>query len=160
VSKGGFYHHFSSKEALFLELLDLWLSHLDEELRKIESSASTVEEAIARMTDVAGYVIEQAEGNYGILFEFWSKARHEEKIWQGAVSYFERYRIFFMQVLKNGMEKGEFHLFDLELYAQMMVSLAVGVFLQAVLDPKGLDWKSSLRRMIGILLKELKRAQA
>ncbi|MCR4433139.1 MAG: TetR/AcrR family transcriptional regulator [Caldiserica bacterium] len=160
VSKGGFYHHFSSKEALFLELLDRWLSHLDEELLKIESSTSTVEEAIARMTDVAGYVIEQAEGSYGILFEFWNKARHEEKIWQSAVSYFERYRKFFLKILKKGRENGEFQPFDLELYSQIMVSLAVGVFLQAALDPRGSDWKASLRRMIGIILKELKSAQA
>ena len=30
VSKGAFYHHFPSKQAIFLELLDGWLSRLDE----------------------------------------------------------------------------------------------------------------------------------
>ncbi|MDI6869652.1 MAG: TetR/AcrR family transcriptional regulator [Coprothermobacterota bacterium] len=162
VSKGGFYYHFSSKEALFLELLDRWLSRLDEELKKIESSASSVEEAVHRMTDLAGSMIEQVEGNYGILFEFWSKARQEEKIWQGAVSYFDRYKNFFIGILRKGLERGEFQLSeaDLELYSRTFVSLAVGVFLQAALDPKKWDWKGTLKRMIDLLMRELKRAQA
>ena len=32
VSKGAFYHHFPSKQALFLELLDRWLAELDAQL--------------------------------------------------------------------------------------------------------------------------------
>ncbi len=162
VSKWGFYYHFSSKEALFLELLNLWLSRLDGELKKIELSSSSVEEAVHRMIDLAGSMIEQVEGNYGIIFEFWSKARQEEKIWQGAVSYFDRYKNFFMEILKKGLERGEFQLSeaDLELYSQTFVSLAVGVFLQAALDSKKWDWKATLKRMIDLLMSELKRAQA
>ncbi|MCR4428628.1 MAG: TetR/AcrR family transcriptional regulator [Caldiserica bacterium] len=157
VSKGGFYHHFSSKEELFLELLDRWLSKLDEELLNIESQAKTVEEAISLMTDFAGYVMEQAEGSYGILFEFWNKARNDEKIWKGAVSYFDRYRKFFRGILEKGIQKGEFPPFDLDLFSQMMVSLAVGVFLESALNPSERNWKSSLKEMIAIILSHFKK---
>jgi len=160
VSKGGFYHHFSSKEALFLQLLDGWLSRLNEELLKIESTASSVQEAMFKMVDVAGSLIEPAENNYGIIFEFWSKARHEEKVWQGTISYFERYLKFFMEILKNGVEKGELQPFDISLYSQLMVSLAVGVLLQAVLDPKSTNWKASLEKMVDTILEGLKRTQS
>lgn len=157
VSKGGFYHHFSSKEELFLELLDQWLSRLDEGLLNIESKARTVKEAISLMTDFAGYVMDQAEGSYGILFEFWNKARNDQKIWKGAVSYFDRYRQFFQGILKRGVERGEFKPFDLDLYSQMLVSIAVGVFLQSALNPSQINWKSSLKKMIAIILSDLKK---
>lgn len=160
VSKGGFYHHFSSKEELFLELLDRWISKLDEELLNIESQAKTVEEAISLMTDFAGYVMEQAEGSYGILFEFWNKARNDEKIWKGAVSYFDRYRKFFRGILEKGIQKGEFPPFDLDLFSQMMVSLAVGVFLESALNPSERNWKSSLKEMIAIILSHFKKERA
>ena len=163
VSKGGFYYHFSSKEALFLELLDRWLSRLDEELKVIESTSSSVEEALERMVDLAYFLIEQAESSGeaphtflsapSILFEFWNRARQEEKVWQGAISYFERYRRFFLEILKKGREKGEFLLPEdkLELYSQVLVSLAVGVFLQAALDPRRRDWKGTLKSMLRLI---------
>lgn len=160
VSKGGFYYHFSSKEALFLELLDRWLSRLDEELRAIQSTSSSVGQALERMADLAYSVIEEAElspraqgtllGAPSILFEFWSRARQEEKVWQGAISYFERYRQFFREILKRGAERGEFRFSEeeLELHSQMLVSLAVGVFLQAALDPGRYDWKRVFKDML------------
>ena len=45
VSKGAFYHHFPSKQAVFLALLNRWLGILDEQLLAITQQTSTAADA-------------------------------------------------------------------------------------------------------------------
>ena len=56
VSKGAFYHHFPSKQAIFLELLQEWLQGLDREMGKAMSTASNVPEGLLAMAgEMRGY---------------------------------------------------------------------------------------------------------
>jgi AcrR family transcriptional regulator len=42
VSKGAFYYHFESKEAVFLELINSWLKALEATLQEVTAKAETV----------------------------------------------------------------------------------------------------------------------
>ena len=53
VTKGGFYHHFPSKQALFLEMLERWLNEIDVRLDAARSGAETIPEELQRMTPFA-----------------------------------------------------------------------------------------------------------
>ena len=52
VSKGAFYHHFPTKQALFLALLNRWLAVLDNSLQSIRANAGNPVEAIERMAEL------------------------------------------------------------------------------------------------------------
>jgi len=49
VTKGGFYHHFPSKQAVFLELLNRWLAGLDTQLEAVRAGAESIPEGLLRM---------------------------------------------------------------------------------------------------------------
>ena len=51
VSKGAFYHHFPSKQAIFLALLEGWLKTIDAGLDSLRQP--TVPETLVQMTEVA-----------------------------------------------------------------------------------------------------------
>src|SRR5512143_1597855 len=58
VSKGAFYHHFESKQALFLALLDGWLRTIDS---AIEASLDrTAPETFLAMTEAFPYIFQTA----------------------------------------------------------------------------------------------------
>ena len=53
VSKGAFYHHFASKQAVFLALLEEWLARLDAAFASVRLDASQVPQAVVGMADMA-----------------------------------------------------------------------------------------------------------
>src|SRR4030042_5248236 len=49
VTKGGFYHHFPSKQALFLEMLEQWLKGIDSQMEAVRSGPQSVSEDLMRI---------------------------------------------------------------------------------------------------------------
>ncbi len=52
VSKGAFYHHFPSKQAVFLALLDRWLGELDLQMVAARERAANFPETLESMAGV------------------------------------------------------------------------------------------------------------
>src|SRR4030065_551836 len=52
VSKGAFYHHFPSKQAVFLDLLESWLATLDGGLQAISQGEQDVPHILLQMTEI------------------------------------------------------------------------------------------------------------
>jgi len=140
LSKGAFYHHFPSKQAVFLELLDRWLAGLDAQLAVARSSAETTSQALLQMAGMVGHVFSSASGNLPVFLEFLNKALHDPTVWQAANAPYRRYRDFFTSMIEDGIAEGSLHPVDAKLVAQVLVSFAVGLVLQGVLDPQGADW--------------------
>jgi AcrR family transcriptional regulator len=46
VTKGGFYHHFPSKQAVFLEMLERWLEGIDDGLAAARAGGQNVPEEL------------------------------------------------------------------------------------------------------------------
>jgi AcrR family transcriptional regulator len=156
VTKGAFYHHFPSKQAVFIELLERWLADLDKQLSAAQSGAPTVPEGLVRMTDMAQGVFQVAGGQLPIFLEFWVQGVHDPAIWQATIAPYRRYRDFFSSIVKAGIAEGTLRRVDPDMAAQVIVSLAVGLVLQGVLDPQGADWGRVARNAIQVLLEGLK----
>jgi AcrR family transcriptional regulator len=157
VSKGALYHHFPSKQALFLELVDRWLAGLDEQLEVARAEAATVPEGLLTMADMVQQVFQQASGQLPIFLEFWAQAAHDPAVWQATMAPYRRYRAFFSRMIRAGIAEGTLRPIDPEATAQVIVSLAVGLLLQALLDPQGADWGLVTQEGIRMLLEGLER---
>lgn len=157
VTKGGFYHHFPSKQTLFLELLNQWLGGLDVQLEAARSGAATVPESLRQMAGRAQYVFDAAKGQIPLYLEFWSKAARDPVVWQATIEPYRRYRDFFRGIIEAGIAEGSLRPVNPERAAQVLVALAVGLLLQSMLDPEGADWGEVMQEGVQILLSGLER---
>jgi AcrR family transcriptional regulator len=153
ISKGAFYHHFESKQALFLALLDGWLQAID---NAIEASRDkTAPETFVQMTEAFPYFFETAGEGLPMFLEFWLQASRDKKIWEASIAPYRRYHKYFTSLIKKGVEEGSFVEVDPELASRMIVSTAMGLFLQSLLDPKGANWENVARDSTNLLVNSL-----
>ena len=100
VSKGAFYHHYDSKQALFLAILDHWLKELNAGFQNAQHNIENIPEAIQDMAFAAGSIFQSADVRTTILLEFWTQASRDPQIWKAAIDPFLRYLAYFSQLFK------------------------------------------------------------
>ena len=156
VTKGAFYHHFPSKHAVFLELLEHWLGGLEGQLSSIQAGAATVPEALLRMADLTPIIFAAAKGRLPLFLEFWTQASRDPEVWQATIAPYRRFRDFFATLVRAGIDEGTLRPVDPQTSAQWFVSLAVGLLLQGLLDPEGTDWGRVAQEGMRVLLETMK----
>ncbi len=156
VTKGAFYHHFPSKQAVFIELLNRWLAGLDAELSRVRAGASSVPEALMQMAATAQTAIQAQRERLPMFLEFWTKAAHDPAIWEATIAPYRRYQDFFAEMIEAGIAEGTLRPIDPHAAAQALLSLAVGLVVQGMLDSQG-NWGQVMQESIEIFLKGLGR---
>lgn len=158
VSKGAFYHHFPSKQDLFLALMTTWLEDVDGLFQAASASASSVPEALENMAVISGSFFDELQGGFPILLEFWRQASRRPVVWERAVAPYHRYLEFFSGVIQAGIDEGAFHdSLDTELTGRILMAVAMGLLLQASFDPEGADWQATTRAAIKMVLNGMRR---
>jgi AcrR family transcriptional regulator len=156
VTKGGFYYHFPSKQAVFLELLERWLVGIDAQLEESRLGATTVPEELVRMTAMVRHVFQEADGKLPLFLEFLTKAGRSPVVWQATVVPFRKYHAFFAQMFEAGMAEGSMRSVDPQVAARILISFAIGFLAQGLLDPHGADWGQVAQEGIQLLLDGLR----
>lgn len=153
ISKGAFYHHFESKQALFLALLDSWLQAIDNAIEA--SKDKTAPETFMQMTEAFPYIFETAGDGLPMFLEFWLQASRDKTIWEAGIAPYRRYHKYFTSLIKKGVDEGSFVEVDPELTSRMIVATAMGLLLQSLLDPKGAKWEKVARESTDLLVNSL-----
>lgn len=159
VSKGAFYYHFSSKQDLFLELLERWLTELDTELAELRAGREPVPDKLLTMTEQIRRVFQAAGDQLPIFLEFWAQAAHDPAVWEATIAPYHRYRTFFAQMVASGVNEGSLRPVDPGVTSRVIVSLAVGLVIQGLLDTEGADWGSVATNGMRMLLKGIERKE-
>jgi AcrR family transcriptional regulator len=159
VTKGGFYHHFPSKQAVFLELLERWLEGIDRGLEQLRSGAATIPEELLSMTAMVRQVFQDAGGKLPIFLEFMAKAGQSPVIWQATVAPFRTYESFFARMIQEGIDEGSLQAVDAELATHVLLSFAIGLLALGLLDPHGADWGRVAQDGMRVLLEGLERKE-
>ncbi len=155
VSKGALYHHFPSKQAIFLELLQEWLSGIDRGLMLALADAPNVPEALMAMSAQMRNVFSAARDQLELFLEFWQQARRDPEVWKQLIEPYRRYRDYFAKIIQKGIDQGSIRHVDPQAAGQALVALAVGIVLQGVLDPGGGQWDLVTQNSLRLLLEGL-----
>ena len=153
VSKGAFYHHFPTKQAVFLALMQGWLAMIEMGMEAVRKD--TVPETLVTMTNLLPGVFAAAENRLPMFLEFWLQASRDETVWKAIIAPYRHYQEYFLKLINDGMKEGSLKTVDSQVAAQVIVSLAVGLVLQGVLDPHGADWEKTARESMQILMNGL-----
>jgi len=150
VSKGAFYHHFPSKQAVFLGLIDSWLGTIETGLKAARQE--TVPATLMHMTSLLPVIFTSAEGHLPMFLEFWLQASREEKVHQAMVAPYRHFNDYFTNLIRAGNEEGSLVASDPEVIAQAILSVAIGTLLQGLLDPNRTNWSNVAQESIQSIL--------
>jgi AcrR family transcriptional regulator len=142
ISKGAFYHHFPSKHAIFLALMENWLDNLDVQLKNITSTSKDVPSGLVAMANVLPGIFTDAEDQVRMYLEFWTQATRDPIIFDTMIRPYNRYTRYFASLIENGVSEGSLNTQQPELISKVIIAIAIGVLLQGLLDQSGTDWKN------------------
>ena len=157
VSKGAFYHHFPTKQAVFMQLLNTYLNGIETGFNLLRQEKQDVPQVIIQMAASAGSLFQSADIHIPIFLEFWTQANHDPSIWEAAIAPYRRYQSYFAEMVQEGIDQGSLEPVDAQLAARVLVSLALGMLMQSLFDPQVTDWQVEARQSMELLMKGIAR---
>lgn len=148
VTKGAFYHHFKTKQQLFLELLDHWIDKvsLDIDPRNIDSKNTL--ELLLNMPDKISPAFATASGQLPVFLELYIRGLREEELKNISKRSYKRFIEFFTSIQKKYNE----NVGEEEDISKILFSLTIGFLIQGLLNPRGDDWVALAKKSISMLL--------
>jgi AcrR family transcriptional regulator len=140
ISKGALYHHFPSKQDIFVELYERWMNGFVGEMKAVRDGAESVPRALMSMMRMIGVIFQTAAGRLPVFFEFLTKSARQPEIWKATTAPYRFFKDFFADMVRRGIAEGSLKNVDPERTAQILVSYGAGLVMQGVFDPEGGDW--------------------
>lgn len=156
VSKGAFFHYFPTKEAFFMEILDLWLNELSQKISGYIHNAESLYENLIRMTEIFKEIFKESHQKFYLFIEFLRVAGRDESIVKRLKDYFKYFTDYFTALINDGIEKGVFREVDPELVSAVLVSYAIGTIEQEILNPEK-NWEEISKRGVEFIFNAIKK---
>ena len=156
VSKGAFYHHFDSKQAVFLALLYRWLALMDGQMLQLDKSTTAVPERLLAMTGILDQLLRVPKTQLLIYLEYLNKAIRDPQIWETTIQPYHQYRDAISGLVEAGTAEGSLKAVEPQTAATLIVAMAVGLLIQGFVNPDGADWDVVAQEGMGILIDSFK----
>ena len=159
ISKGAFYHHFLSKYEVFAAILETWLHELDEDFAALRQSASTVPDGLLAMTGVFDRIMSDSSGSLSLFLEFWRYSARNPEIWKKTNEPYLHYVAFIKNLLDSGVHEGSIPESNTESVSYTMMSLAIGLIVQNMMNPNAQNWTKVSEDSFKLLINGITRSE-
>lgn len=139
ISKGAFYHHFTSKDDLFLRLLDDWTESIHLQINQRFDTSASIQAGFFETSNSLKEIINGSGNNLPLLFEFWQHSVKVPVLWERAVRPLHQFKQHFLDLLERGIDNHEIVVPNPELIANTILAFSFGIIASSMLDARQ-DW--------------------
>ncbi len=139
TSKGSLYYHFESKHDLFVDLFDFWFAKLASEYSEIFSTQGTPWQKLRQAVLSSFEMFSKNEDVFKAFMEFFNMGMKDEVFKKKIADYYHQMTWLFIDVVKEGVEVGQFEVEDLEDSVMFMFSLLDGLALRILISSVNVD---------------------
>jgi AcrR family transcriptional regulator len=160
VSKGAFYHHFPSKHAVFMCLLEDWLNSLRPQIEQLLKVSTDIPSGLMEIASLVPQIFSEAENRLPMFLEFWTQASRDPIVWQTTVAPYREFVELFSGYLRRGVDEGSLQALDPQVASRLFLAVVLGMILQGMMDPQSADWSQATQDGILVLVRGLQRRSA
>jgi AcrR family transcriptional regulator len=148
LSKGSLYWHFASKRDLFRSLLETWLAQAMAGLPERIAACTSASEKIGVLMDAGRDTVAVRPELARAQLEFMGQAIRDPEFREWFRTAYVGQRMFIAEILREGIERGEFRAVPIDSVARMVMAYADGMWLHREWNELGDD--------IGVLMEDVK----
>lgn len=152
LTKGAFYYHFSSKQDLFLEILDQWINRVAERIDFTSVGTSSILEAIMSIPENFSPLFEEVGNQLPVFLEIYVKSISDPGLKKTILKSHKKFIMFFTGLLKRGIDNKDIRKMDPAEGAEILFAMTMGMLMQGLLKPRSRDWVGLSRKTIKLLL--------
>ena len=156
LSKGALYWYYKGKDAIIAALLDRIFAWEMKDLEAVRTAEGPVGDRLLDLTHRMAAYMQRLSLLLPIAFEFYAVAARQESVRRALQRYFQTYREAMADLIRQGVERGEFHPVDAEKVAITFIGLFEGLFLLWAVDPQAVDLPQVGEVAVRLLLDGLK----
>ncbi|MEA2015405.1 MAG: TetR/AcrR family transcriptional regulator [Actinomycetota bacterium] len=153
LTKGAFYHHFSSKQELFLKMLEQWVKRVAGQLDLDEVRSGNTLELLLSIPEKFKPEFEEADKQLPIFLQLFIKAIDDKELNKMALKSYNEFIAFFTGIIKKGVKEGSIKKVNPDDAARVLFSLTIGMLMQGLLTPEDKDWVELVKKSILMVLK-------
>ncbi len=160
VSKGMIYEYFSSKDDLLVELYNYFEKVTFSKLVKKIAFAKSSRKKIKIFIEYSFGIYTEMFDFINILFVFWAEGiikKSENKL--DISSVYSNYRGFVAEIIKQGIDSGEFRKVDTYTFSAIIFGAMDGLCLQWILDMENFPAKKASEELSKMILKSLEKEE-
>jgi len=155
LTKGAFYYHFSSKQDLFLEILDQWINKVTERIDVARIETHDILKALMGIPDGFSPLFLELGNQLPVFLELYIKSFSDPDLKKIILRSYKKFILFFTSILKRGIENGTVRNVDPKEGAEILFSVTVGMLMHGLLKPKSQKWEELTRKTIDLILSPL-----
>jgi len=152
LTKGAFYYYFSSKQDLFLEILDQWINRVAEKIDFSRIGDDGILEAITGIPDSFSPLFQEVGNQLPVFLEIYVKSLSDPGLKNTVLKSYKKFIAFFTEILRQGIANKSIRDMDPREGAEILFAMTMGMLMQGLLRPRSGDWAGLSKKTIRLLL--------
>lgn len=157
LSKGTLYWYFDSKESLVFSMLEyLFGEYFQSVITDIPKVEGTVAERLTFLAEELVRYSQEMADLWPVSYEIYAWALREDSVREQVKQYFDASRDILSELIRQGIERGEFRPVDPEETALQIVAFNEGLQQLQALYGEDVDWRGLMLGAVNLIVSALK----